>query len=146
MIYISKFEKNEKMVNDVSAVFRNIRENDRKGLAENIEDAIKRHIDKASELYIAYSDDAPIAIFGLTDRYPLHGYKYQAFFVGAESVNNHKKSFVKIGRAVINEWQQKHGKFYCFVWNYYQESYQMIRAFGFKFHAILGDVDMFVKE
>jgi len=146
MIQILKFENNKKMTNDVLFIFQNLRENDREGLVENMDESIKRHIDKASELYIAYADDCPIALFGLTDRYPLNGYKCQAFFLGTEAINYHKKSFVQIGRVIIHGWQQKYGKFYCFVWNYYKESYQMIRAFGFKFKAILGDVDMFVKE
>ena len=62
----------------------------------------------------------PVCLFGVTERYPVLKWRYMAFHFGTDEVDRHKKSFVKIGREVIEGWLNKYGNLYMAAYSYYK--------------------------
>lgn len=144
MIKIKKYS--EDMYEDVVRVFANARVNDKLIFGNDIEAAVKLHIEKSCEMNVVYNDEEPIAIFGLTDRIPIGAYRYQAYVLGTDRLFGCRKSFVSIGREILKGWLEKYGRLYIMTWHFYKQSFTMTKAFGFKLKMNLGDFDIYVKE
>ena len=41
---------------------------------------------------------------------------------------------------------EKYGRLYIMTWHFYEQSFTMTKAFGFKLKMNLGDFDIYVKE
>ena len=69
-----------------------------------------------------------------------------AFHFGTDEVDRHKKSFIKIGREVIEGWLNEYGNLYMAAYSYYKKSFVMAKAFGFKFKFNVHEIYIFTKE
>ena len=136
----------EDMYEDVVRIFAKARVNDRLIFGKDTEAAVQLHIEKSCEMNVVYIDKEPVAIFGLTDRLPMGAYRYQAYIVGTDKLFECKKSFVSIGRERIKGWREKYCRLYIMTWHFYEQSFTMTKAFGFKLKMNLGDFDIYVKE
>ncbi len=135
-------------IKDVEYILSNLRSDDRKMFGDTfaIDEVINLHTTKMCELRMAYWNEEPICTFGLTERYPFLSWRYMAFHMGTDKIDEHRKSFVKIGRQTIEEWLDKHGNIYMTAFDWYKKSFIMARAFGFKFKMNIHEVYIFVKE
>lgn len=138
----------EEMLEDVRYIFHNLRPDDQRMFADSpdVEENIRLHIEKSCEMKIVYINDKPVCLFGVTERYPVLKWRYMAFHFGTDEVDRHKKSFVKIGREVIEGWLNKYGNLYMAAYSYYKKSFVMAKAFGFKFKFNVHEIYIFTKE
>ncbi len=146
MIYIKDY--NEALRDDAMYVFAHLREDDKRMFTEykDMEEALAFHYEKSCEMKIAYNDEKPMCLFGITNRYPVLSCKHLAFHFGTPEIDLHRKSFVKTGRQILNEWSTRYGDLYMTVHSYYKKSFVMAKAFGFKFKFNIYDIYIFARE
>lgn len=146
MIYIKDYT--ETRIEDARYVFANLRDDDKRMFSEykDMEEAFAFHAEKSCEIKIAYNDEKPMCLFGITNRYPVLNWKYLVFHFGTPEVDQHRKSFVKVGRLVLNHWLKKYGNLYMTAHSYYKKSFTMAKAFGFKFKFNIYDIYIFARE
>lgn len=146
MIYIKDYTEN--LIEDARYVFANLREDDKLMFSEykDMEEAFAFHIEKSCEIKIAYNDEKPMCLFGITSRYPVLKWKCMVFHFGTPEVDRHRKSFVKIGRQALNDWLTRYGNLYMTAHSYYKKSFVMAKAFGFKFKFNVYDIYIFARE
>lgn len=138
----------EELADDARYIFANLRADDKRMFAEykDLEEALVFHVEKSCELKIVYIDEKPVCLFGITKRYPVLEWKYLVFHFGTDTIDRHKKSFVKIGRSILNDWLGRYGDLYMTVHGYYKKSFVMAKAFGFKFKFNIYDVYIFTRQ
>lgn len=146
MIYIKDYTEN--LIEDARYVFANLREDDKLMFSEykDMKEAFAFHVEKSCEIKIAYNGEKPMCLFGITSKYPVLGWKYLVFHFGTPEVDRHRKSFVKTGRQVLNDWAERYGSLYMTVHSYYKKSFVMAKAFGFKFKFNIYDIYIFARE
>lgn len=146
MIYIKDYT--DRLKDDAMFVFANLRADDEQMFSEynDLEEAFAFHVEKSCEIKIAYNGEKPMCLFGITNRYPVLNWKYMVFHFGTPEIDQHRKSFVKVGRLVLSHWLKKYGNLYMTAHSYYKKSFTMAKAFGFKFKFNVYDIYIFVRE